>query len=94
MLCNTYVRIVPVIWSYLFHFVLSWFFGNIEKIVAKKLLMQNFNQKGSFLVRISGRGANFYSLAVRDVDRVRFYWIKRLETGEFFVIRRVTFETI
>ena len=63
-------------------------------MVAEKLLMQNFNQKGSFLVQISGRGANFYSLAVRDVDSVRFYRIKTLETGEFFVIRRVTFETI
>ena len=94
MLCNTYVCIAPVIWSYLFHFVLSWFFGNIEKIVAEKLLMQNFNQKGSFLVRISGRGANFYSLAVWDEDHVRNYRIKRLETGEFFVIRQVTFEII
>ena len=94
MLCNTYVCIAPVIWSYLFHFVLSWFFGNIEKIVAEKLLMQNFNQKGSFLVRISGRGANFYSLTVRDVNNVRHYRIERFETGGFFVTRRVTFETI
>ena len=83
-----------MIWSYLFHFVLSWFFGNIEKIDAEKQLMQNFNQKGSFLVRITDRAANSYSLAVRDVDRVRFYRIKRLETGEFFVTRRVTFDTI
>ena len=55
--------------------------------------MQNFNQKGSFLVRISGRGANFYSLAVRDVDCVQFYQIQRFDTGGFFVTRRVT-ETI
>ena len=87
-------HIVPLIWSYLFHFVLSWFFGNIEKIEAEKLLMQNFNQKGSFLVRITDRAANSYSLAVRDVERVRFYRIKGLETGGYFVTRRVTFETI
>ena len=87
-------HIVPLIWSYLFHFVLSWFFGNIEKIEAEKLLMQNFNQKGSFLVRITDRVANSYSLAVRDVERVRFYRIKRLETRGYFVTRRVTFETI
>ena len=94
MLCNTYVRIVPVIWSYLFHFVLSWFFGNIERIVAEKQLMQNFNQKGSFLVRISDRAANVHSLAVRDTDRVRHYRIRRLDTGGFFVTRRVTLDTI
>ena len=86
--------IVPVFWSYLFHFVLSWFFGNIERIEAEKLLMQNFNQKGSFLVRITDGAANVYSLAVRDVERVGFYRIKGLETGGYLITRRVTFETI
>ena len=56
--------------------------------------MQNFNQQGSFLVRLTDRTAKCYSLAVRDANRVRHYRIKRLDTGEFFVTWRVTFETI
>ena len=56
--------------------------------------MQNFNQQGSFLVRDSETTAGDYSLSVRDTDRVRHYRIRRLDTGGFFVTRRVTFETI
>ena len=75
-------------------FVLRWFFGKIKRIDAEKQLMQNFNQQGSFLVRDSETTAGDYSLSVRDMDRVRHYRIRRLDTGGFFVTRRVTFETI
>ena len=57
--------------------------------------MQNFNQQGSFLVRLTGRTAKrYYCLTVRDANRVRHYRIKRLDTGEVFLTWRVTFETI
>ena len=87
---------VPLFWSYLFHFVLSWFFGNIAKIDAENQLMQNFNRQGSFLVRDSKSAACDYSLSVRDTDRVRHYRIRRfaIDTGGFFVTRRVTFITV
>ena len=38
--------------------------------------------------------AGDYSLSIRDMDRVRHYRIRRLDTGGFFVTRRVTFDTI
>ena len=75
-------------------FTLRWFFGKIKRIDAEKQLMQNFNRQGSFLVRDSETTAGDYSLSVRDTDRVRHYRIRRLDTGGFFVTRRVTFETI
>ena len=56
--------------------------------------MQSFNDQGSFLVRDSETTAGDYSLSLRDTDRVRHYRIRRLDTGGFFVTRRVTFENI
>ena len=76
------------------HFSLRWFFGKIKRIDAEKLLMQSFNQQGSFLVGDSETMAGDYTLSVRDTDRVWHYRIQRIDTGGFFVTRRVTFETI
>ena len=76
------------------YFSLRWFFGKIKRIDAEKQLMQSFNQQGSFLVGDSETMAGDYTLSVRDTDRVRHYRIQRIDTGGFFVTRRVTFETI
>ncbi len=56
--------------------------------------MQNFNQYGSFLVRNNEKSVGQYSLAVRDVHGVICYRIIRIDTGGFFITRRVTFETV
>ena len=66
----------------------------MKLIDAEMQLLQYFNRQGSFLVRNSETTAGDYSLAVRDTDHVRHYRIRRLDTGGFFVTRRVTFETI
>jgi fyn-related kinase len=72
----------------------EWFFGKVKRIDAEKQLMQPFNDYGSFLVRDSETTAGDYSLSIRDMDRVRHYRIRRLDTGGFFVTRRVTFDSI
>ena len=52
------------------------------------------NPYGSYLVRDSNKTLGYYSLSIRDKERVRHYYIKRLETGTFFVTPHVTFKTI
>ena len=69
-------------------------FGKIKRIDAEKQLMLPFNQEGSFLVQDHERIAGDYSLSVRDMHCVRHYWIRRIDTGGFFVTLQVTFETI
>ena len=66
----------------------------IKRIEAEKQLMQSYNSYGSYLVRDSETTAGDYSLSLRDTDRVRHYRIRRLDTGGFFVTRRVTFDSI
>ena len=61
---------------------------------AEKLLMQPFNNYGSYLVRDSESTPGGYSLSIRDMDRVRHYRITRLNSGGFLVTQRVTFDTI
>ena len=56
--------------------------------------MQPFNQFSSFLVRDSETTPGDYSLSIRDQQRVRHYRIRRLDTGGFFVTRRITFSSI
>ena len=58
------------------------------------MLLQRFNGVGSFLVRDSETQPGDFSLSIRDHERVRHYKIRKLETGQFFVTRKVTFQTI
>ena len=75
-------------------FSFSWFYGAIKRDDAEKLLMHPLNDCGSFLVRHSDITPSDFLLCVRDTEKVRHYKIRRLDVGGFFVIRRVTFETI
>ena len=75
-------------------FLCSWFFGAITRKHTESLLMQSFNDCGSFLVRESDIKLGDFSLAIRDTEKVRHYRIRRLDVGGFFVTRRMTFESI
>ena len=56
--------------------------------------MQPFNDCGSFLVRNSESTPGDFSLSVRDIVKVWHYKICRLDVGDFFITRRLTFKTI
>ena len=52
------------------------------------------NQYGTYLVRDSTRTLGYYSLSIRDKEKVRHYYIKRLENKNFYVTNHATFKTI
>lgn len=71
-----------------------WYFGNLKRIEAEKLLLQPFNNFGSYLVRESETTVGDYSLSVRDMERVRHYRVKQMENGSYFVTRRIMFPNL
>ena len=64
---------------YAMHF--SWYFGAITRKHAENLLMQPFNDCGSFLIRNSESTPGDYSLSVKFVNQVRHYRIKQSSRG-------------
>ena len=63
---------------------LGWYFGNIKQADAEKLLLQAGNPTGTFLIGDCDSQYDHYQyiLAVRDIDRVVCYCIKKTNTGE------------
>lgn len=61
---------------------------------AEVQLMQDINTFGSFLVRCSEKTPDSYSLAIRDVDKVRHYKIYQLENGRCYVDYETTFYNV
>ena len=56
--------------------------------------MQPFNDCGSFLIRDSETTPGDFSLSIRDTEKVRHYRIRKLDSGGYFVTRRITFESL
>ena len=64
---------------------LGWYFGNIKRAEAEKLLLQTGNPTGTFLIgELDSQPGDYYRyfLAVRDIDRVVCYRIKKADTSE------------
>ena len=77
-------------------FTHSWYFGAISRLNAEKQLVQPFNDYGSFLIRDNDVTPGYYTLCIRDTDRVRHYRIRKLDSGPggYFVTRRISFESL
>ena len=90
--CAIRVLVCAVVIIFVCHF--SWFFGAIKRLDAEIQLMQEMNTVGSFLVRCSEKTPGGYSLAVRDVDKVRHYKIYKLENGRCYVDSESTFYNV
>ena len=60
----------------------GWYFGNIKLAEAERLLLQTDNQAGTFLIGEFESQPGDYFLAVRDVDHVACYRIKKVDTCE------------
>lgn len=79
--------------------VFSWFFENVSRKEAGKLLLVDENPRGTFLVRPSEHNPRGYSLSVKDWEEgrghhVKHYKIKPLDNGGFFIATNQTFPTL
>ena len=72
----------------------SWFFGAITRKHAENLLMQPFNDTGSFLVHNSESISGEYSLSMKVDMVVRHYRIKQNSRGYGILNWKATFASI
>jgi fyn-related kinase len=71
-----------------------WYFGQTKRMEAEKLIMLDHNKNGSFLIRVSDGNNHAYSLSVRDHDSVKHYRIRLSEEGQFYITKRVPFNSL
>lgn len=77
----------------------SWFFENVLRKEADKLLLAEENPRGTFLVRPSEHNPNGYSLSVKDWEdgrgyHVKHYRIKPLDNGGYYIATNQTFPSL
>lgn len=77
----------------------DWFFENISRKEAEKLLLVEENCRGTFLVRPSEHNRNGFSLSVKDWEEtrghhVKHYRIKPLDNGGFYIATNKTFDSL
>ncbi|XP_063242108.1 tyrosine-protein kinase Src64B isoform X2 [Bacillus rossius redtenbacheri] len=77
----------------------DWFFTNVSRKEAEKLLLSVENPRGTFLVRPSEHNPQGYSLSVKDWEEnrgyhVKHYKIKPLDNGGFYIATNQTFVTL
>lgn len=74
----------------------DWFFENVTRKEADKLLLAEENPRGTFLVRPSEHNPHGYSLSVKDWEEqrgyhVKHYKIKPLDNGGYYISTNKTF---
>uniref|UniRef100_A0A3P9N1P4 Tyrosine-protein kinase n=1 Tax=Poecilia reticulata TaxID=8081 RepID=A0A3P9N1P4_POERE len=77
----------------------SWFFRNISRNDAMRLLLAPGNTQGSFLIRESETSKGSYSLSVRDLDHntgegVKHYRIRNMDDGGFYITTKISFSSL
>ena len=75
------------------HVCSRWYYGDISRTEAEKLLYGEGNQRGSYLVRDSETVPGGYSLSIKDRDKVKHYKIK-CEREAFFIVPHIKFRSI
>ncbi|KAM9316319.1 tyrosine-protein kinase FRK-like [Gastrophryne carolinensis] len=70
----------------------DWYFGPLSKMDAKRYLMQEQNQTGSFLLW-KKENEDCYYLSVRTADKVRHYPIHGSD-GLFYLVRRASYPSL
>ncbi|NP_001290243.1 tyrosine-protein kinase Lck [Larimichthys crocea] len=76
-----------------------WFFKNISRNEAMRLLLAPGNTLGSFLIRESETNPGSYSLSVRDLDQnsgegVKHYRIRNMDNGGFYITAKISFNSL
>ncbi|XP_029104077.1 tyrosine-protein kinase Srms [Scleropages formosus] len=72
----------------------KWYYGNINRQKAEKLLLAQQNKSGSFLVRISESNSDEYTLSVRNESKVLHFRIQRSSIGSYYVSYKISFATL
>uniref|UniRef100_A0A3Q3WWU3 Tyrosine-protein kinase n=1 Tax=Mola mola TaxID=94237 RepID=A0A3Q3WWU3_MOLML len=74
-------------------FAKHWYYGNINRLKAEKLLLAAQNKDGSFLVRISESHSDEYTIS-RGEGKVFHFRIQRSAIGAYFVSDKISFATL
>ncbi|KAG5281847.1 hypothetical protein AALO_G00049450 [Alosa alosa] len=72
----------------------KWYYGNINRQKAEKLLLAQQNKNGSFLVRISESHSDEYTISARNEGQVYHFRIRRSAIGAYFVSDKISFATL
>lgn len=72
----------------------KWYYGNINRLKAEKLLLAPQNKDGSFLVRISESHSDEYTISARSEGKVFHFRIQRSTIGAYLVSDKVSFGTL
>nr|XP_018672695.1 proto-oncogene tyrosine-protein kinase Src-like isoform X1 [Ciona intestinalis] len=77
----------------------EWFFGKIGRKDSERLLLNQENLRGTFLIRESETAPGTFSLSILDEDQakglnVKHYRIRKLDSGGFYITARAQFETL
>ncbi|MBN3277383.1 SRMS kinase, partial [Polyodon spathula] len=75
-------------------FSFSWYFGNVSRKDAEKLLMSPGNKPGSYLVRISESNSDEYSLSVRNETQPNHFRIYRTHAGDYYITQNKHFPSL
>ena len=68
-------------------FLFRWFFGNIKRPEAEKLLLSPPNEHGAFLIRDNTKDKPSFALSIRDGDVTKHYRIRTTDDGQYFIAR-------
>ncbi|MGH0176783.1 UNVERIFIED_CONTAM: hypothetical protein FKN15_074004 [Acipenser sinensis] len=71
-----------------------WYFGNVSRKDAEKLLMSPLNKPGSYLVRISESNSDEYSLSVRNETQPNHFRIYRTHAGDYYITENKHFPSL
>ncbi|XP_017281727.1 tyrosine-protein kinase SRK3-like isoform X1 [Kryptolebias marmoratus] len=72
----------------------KWYYGNINRGKAEKLLLASQNKDGAFLVRISESHSDEYTISARSEGKVFHFRIQRSVIGAYFVSDKLSFATL
>ncbi|XP_077369766.1 tyrosine-protein kinase Srms [Festucalex cinctus] len=72
----------------------KWYYGNINRVKAEKLLLAPQNKDGCFLARISESHSDEYTISARSEGKVLHFRIQRTTFGAYFVSDKICFATL
>ncbi|XP_061638826.1 tyrosine-protein kinase Srms [Phyllopteryx taeniolatus] len=72
----------------------KWYYGNINRTKAEKLLLAPQNKDGCFLARISESHSDEYTISARSDGKVLHFRIQRSSIGAYFVSDKISFGTL